>query len=148
VALARWVVIRNITPTPELRVLRLRHFARLNVRRKALVEIHHDRKRRPNRDSQQQNRKHCERRKHAPPLPVLFRTLSAVVPHPVQLENEVRHGGEVEDDDARVPDARLPADEEGGEDEDHDYDGQRCDGEGLLRGSAALDDDEELYGKA
>ena len=68
------------------------------------------------------------------------------VVHAVELEDEVRHAGEVEEDDEGLAPVGFAAGEVGGEEEEEDGDGEGGDGEGEFVGFA-VHDDEELDGE-
>ena len=68
--------------------------------------------------------------------------------HANELENEVCHPGEVEDDDTDLTDVRFATNHVGGEKEEDDRYGECSDREGEFVGVDVGDDDEELHGKA
>lgn len=70
----------------------------------------------------------------------------ARVVHSDELEDEVGHGGEVDDDHDGLAVVGFAAGDEGGEEEETDGDGDRDDGEVELKvGEVRTDDDQELH---
>ena len=129
---------------PIVRVLRILHTLRLPVldmRLQSLIEISHNHDRCSDRRNQQQDRQHrkCGQRMSRRCILVRLRTIV----HTNELENEVRHSGEVEEDDESLAGIGFPSRDVGGEEEESDCDGQggdrKCEFVGL-----AVHDDEEL----
>ena len=81
------------------------------------------------------------------PRCLIFVGLDWIV-HANELKDEVRHAGEVEEDDEALARVGFTAREEGGEEEKDDRDGERGDGEDELVSLDVDRDDEELDGVA
>jgi hypothetical protein len=116
------------------------------MRLQPLVEIHHAHNRHPNRDDEQTQRQHGKRRETAPRREIA--AFSGWGVHPHELEDKVRHGGEVDDDDEGLAVVGFLPRDVGGEEEQDDGDGDGGDGEvefGVARGD---DHDDELHGEA
>lgn len=72
----------------------------------------------------------------------------ACVVHAHELEDEVGHCGEVDDDHDRLADVRFPAGDKGGEEEEADCYWNGDDGEVEFEvGEVGADDHEELHGE-
>jgi len=131
-----------------LQLIRIRNLPLLNMRLEPLVKIPHTKHRRHHRQHQRNQRQDRKNRQTPPSRLILQHSPFRGVVHAHQLEDEVGHAGEVDDDDDDLPGVGFAAGEEGGEEEEDDGYGEGGDGEPFFEVGGVGDHDEELDGEA